>query len=117
MNDTDHGDFDALGSQYREAMASIGVHRRRQAAAEVAYAAVFHRHGGDRAAPDVVAALEVLDRAVADVQWCKAVTVAAGEAFKGVSFEDVVANNEANRAEHSAAALRERALSHLEASA
>lgn len=114
MNDTP--DLDALGSQYREAKASIGIHRQRQAAAEDAYAEALSRSLMDRTAPEVVAAKVEVDQAVADVRWCQAVTVAAGEAYKGVSFEDVVARNDETRAGSGSGAIRDRALRAMEGS-
>jgi hypothetical protein len=86
-------DIDALGAQYRGAKASVGVHRQRQAAAEITFAKAFRRHGGDRAALAVIDAQAAVDRAVADVEWCKAATLAAGEAYKGESFETVLARH------------------------
>jgi hypothetical protein len=107
---TDDVDFDALGRQYREAKTSIGAHRVKQARTEVAYNETLRRHGGDRSAPAVITAQATVDQAVADVEWCKAVTVAAGEAIKGRSLEDVVAMNDENRAQYGPAALREQTL-------
>lgn len=80
-------DFDALGAQYRTALESIAVHRRRQADAELALAAARRRYPDG--SPEIDAALERVTKTVADVAWCKAVTIAAGEQFKGCAFEDV----------------------------
>lgn len=85
-------DLDALGAQYREARASIGTHRARQAKAELALAAT-RRHTEDHA--DVDAARAAVERAVTDVQWCQAVTVAAAERYKGVPFDQVPSNRAA----------------------
>jgi hypothetical protein len=84
---------EALGAQYRDAKDAIGVHRIRQARAEVAYAASVRSK--DSAA--ITAARAAVDRAVADVEWCRAVAVAAGEAYKGEPLADVMARNAAHR--------------------
>lgn len=80
-------DLDALGRQYREARGAIAPHRQRQADAEVAHGRLARRLGPDH--PDTQAAWQTVGQAAADVRWCQAVTVAAGEAFKGVPFDDV----------------------------
>jgi len=84
---TKRPDLDALGRQYREARDSIAVHRRVQAAAEVAHSRLVRRLGPGH--PDVEEAFAAVGRAHADVQWCRAVTIAAGEAYKGVPFDQV----------------------------
>lgn len=84
-------DLDALGAQYRAARDAIGPHRRVQAEAEVAYAMAAKAAGGDTTALAVVKAKAAVDKARADVEWCKAVQVAAGEAFKGVTFAEAAA--------------------------
>lgn len=86
-------DLGALGAQYREARDAIVTHRRVQARAERSLAAVRRRHA--ESSEQVAAAHVAVDRAAADVRWCQAVAVAAGEAFKGESFEAVVARNAA----------------------
>ncbi len=90
---------DDLGAQYRDAKAAIGTHRQHQGQAEIAYAQAYRQHRGDRTALPVVDAQTAVDRAVGDVEWCKAVTVAAGEAYKGEPFDAVVARNSAHRHE------------------
>lgn len=87
-----------LGAQYRDAKASIGVHRQRQATAEIAFAHAFGRARGDRTALAVVDAQAAVDQAVADVEWCKAVTLAAGEAYKGEPLDVVLERNAVHRA-------------------
>lgn len=74
--------FEELGAQYRDARDSVAVHRRRQAQAELDLHQV--RRTGDVTA--VKAAQAKVRAATADVRWCQAVVVAAGEAFKGVTF-------------------------------
>lgn len=91
-------DLDALGAQYRDARDAIGPHRRVQATAEVAYAKAVKAAGGDTTALAVMKARAAVDKARADVEWCKAATVAAGEAFKGVTFAEVTERNAAHRA-------------------
>ncbi len=78
--------FDQLGAQYRTARTSIGEHRRKQAAAEVALTRLLVTNRGMPDTPEIAAAREAVGKAVADVEWCKAVTIASGEAFKGVKF-------------------------------
>jgi hypothetical protein len=86
--------FERLAAQFQEAQTAIGIHRLRQAQTEAAY--FDARQTGD---PDTVAAARAaVDKAVADVEWCKACTVAAGEEFKGEQFETVVRRNETHRA-------------------
>lgn len=84
---------DERGRQYREAKASIATHRARQAAAEVELGRLLRARQSNgrpsRYEAAVVEARERVDRAHADVDWCKAVTVAAGEAFKGVRLDEV----------------------------
>lgn len=100
----DDAEFAALGAQYREAMGAIIVHRCRQAEAEVAYGALYQqllRQFGPfeswppEARDQLDAAKAPVDKTVADVEWCKACTVAAGEAFKGETFATAVARNAA----------------------
>ena len=105
-------DIEALGAQYREARDSIGAHRARQAQAEQARGAWVKAHRGvpadklyDRSTgvpidPELLALSAAVDRATADVQWCRAVTVAAAEALKGMTLEDAIAQNDAGRAAH-----------------
>ena len=95
-------DYEGLAAQYREAKAAITVHRVKQADAERAYAAIYQdlvRRGErpERSA-ELAEARAAVDKAVADVQWCQAVMVAAAEAFKGEALAAVVERNEANRA-------------------
>jgi len=104
----DDHDIDALGAQYRDARDAIATHRRRQARAELALAAARRRHPEN--SEQVATARAAVERAVADVRWCQAVTIAAGEAYKGQSFEDVLANQTATAAE-----IRQRALASLDA--
>lgn len=99
--------LDELGDHYRTAKASIAEHRRLQAAAETAHQRLAARLGHDH--PDVAAARDAMTKAHADVQWCQAVTVAAGEAFKGRSLADVLADQTTSAGE-----LRSRALAALD---
>lgn len=78
--------YEQLGAQYRTARESIVEHRRRQAAAESALSGLLAVNRGLPDTPEIVEAREAVGRAVADVEWCKAATIAAGEAFKGVKF-------------------------------
>lgn len=89
-------DLDALGVQYREAKAAIGTHRQRQADAELAFADAMRLARGDRSALAVVDAQAAVDRAVADVEWCKAATLAAGEAYKGEALDVILERNDAH---------------------
>jgi hypothetical protein len=90
-------DFDALGAQYREAKASVTEHRLKQAQAETAYATRYQRLASSgqplEGNAELDAARAAVEKAVADVEWCKAVTIAAAEEFKGESFETVVERN------------------------
>jgi hypothetical protein len=96
-------EFERLGAQYLEARDAIGTHRIKQAAVENAYAAIYDdlRRRGllDQPSPELDAAKAAIDKAVADVEWCKACTIAAGEAFTGATFAQKVARNAAYRAE------------------
>jgi hypothetical protein len=96
-------EFERLGAQYREARDAIGTHRIKQAAVENAYAAIYDdlRRRGllDQPSPELDAAKAAVDKAAADVEWCKACTVAAGEVFTGATFSEKVARNAAYRAE------------------
>ena len=87
MANSKKSDLVALGAQYREARGAVAVHRRRQAEAEIAHGRLVRRLGHGH--PDVEAAAAVVARAHGDVQWCRAVVVAAGEAYKGVPFDQV----------------------------
>jgi len=80
-------DLDALGRQYREARDSIAVHRRAEAVASAAHSRLARRLGADH--PDVAAAWDAVLAAHADVQWCKGLTIACGEAYKGVPLDEV----------------------------
>lgn len=98
--------LDDLGAQYRDAKAAIADHRRRQAAAEVEHGRLARRLGRDH--PDVEDARAAVVQAHSDVRWCLAVTVAAGEAYKGRSLEDVTAMHTTTGAD-----VRSRAMSAL----
>lgn len=80
-------DLDALGAQYREAKAAIATHRQRQATKELALARLRRRLPEDH--PDVSAARAAVVKAHADVRWCQGATIAAGEAYKGVTLDQV----------------------------
>lgn len=94
-------DFDALGAQYREAVASVPAHLRVQSDAELAVADWLRAHRGvptdvlyDRATgaaldPELAALETAVVKAAADVAWCRCLVIACGEAVKGVKFEDV----------------------------
>ena len=91
--------FEQLGAQYREAMEAIGTHRIEQAAAENAYGELYvslKMRGllEQGHPPELVALKATVDKAVADVDWCKACTVAAGEEFTGESFATKTARNQ-----------------------
>jgi hypothetical protein len=100
----------ALGAAYREARDSIAAHLRVQAEAEVAAGAVrrrlrglsaselFDRETGDAIHPDLIAAEGAVAAAAADVDWCRAVTVACAEALKGEPLLVVLERNRQNRA-------------------
>ena len=100
-------DLDALGAQYREVKESIATHRRRQAEAEVEHSRLIRRLGPSH--PDIQAAWAAVEQAARDVAWCRALTVACGEAYKGVPF-DQVPNDQA-----AIAPARDRALASLAA--
>lgn len=102
---------------FADAQAAVGVHRRVQADAEIAMAQWLRKHRHvpadrlygpdgkprDRTLVDLEAAV---DRAHSDVQWCRSVAVACGEAVKGEPFETAAARNDANRAAMQAARTR-----------
>lgn len=102
-------DLDALGAQYREAKASVPAHLQRQHAAEMARLdwlkahrgvpsdVLYDRETGEALDPELRALEDAVTAAEADVAWCRGLVVACGEAYKGESFADVVARNEANR--------------------
>lgn len=102
-------DLEALGAQYREAKASVPAHLQRQHAAEVARLVWLKAHRGvpadvlydrDTGEPldaDLRALEDAITQAEADVAWCRGLEIACGEAYKGESFEAIVARNEANR--------------------
>lgn len=102
-------DLEALGAQYRDALNAVGPHRRRLADAELRRLEWLKRHRGvpaqliydsqtgDPTDPELVALDAGVAKARADVEWCRAVVVAAGELYKGESFAVVVARNEAHR--------------------
>lgn len=105
------------GAQYREAKDAVSAHIRKQAALELDQAAYLKTLRGVPAdqlyGPDgepldgQLRDFEARIRAAeADVRWCEALVVACGEVFKGESFEDVEARNEANRAKVAAGAGR-----------
>jgi hypothetical protein len=92
--------FEELGAQYRDVKHAIGSHRTKQAQAEVTYAAASHariRRGDLEPSAEERAALEDVEQAVADVAWCQACTVAAGEAFTGRTFEELAAHDRAEQ--------------------
>ncbi len=110
-------DLDKLGAQYREAKQAVPVHLRRQGVLEVerlAYLktlrgvpadALYDRQTG---APldDRLRNMEAaIDQAQADVQWCTALVVACGEAYKGESLAKVLERNTAHRVAGPSAAL------------
>jgi hypothetical protein len=95
-----------LGAQYREAKASVPEHLKRQAKVELEQVAWLKKHRGvpadvlydrttgeaqDPALADIGARMK---QAESDVAWCRAVTVAAGEAYKGESFDEVAQRND-----------------------
>lgn len=78
-------DLDALGADYRAAVAAVGAHRKTQVDLELVWART-------QDPADLAAA----QKAEADVNWCKALVIACGEKFKGESFDTVVARNITN---------------------
>lgn len=86
-------DLESLGTQFREAKLAIGTHRARQAQAEVALHRL-RRTGLPDVHADIAAATSVVDKASADVEWCRALLVAAGEAYKGQTLAQVLANQD-----------------------
>lgn len=93
-------DPDELGAQYRDAKNGVTACRHRQADAELDRARFIktHRRGPhDDAYHDELDRLDgVVQRAYSDVQWCRSVVVACGEAIKGEPFETVAARNAEN---------------------
>ncbi len=97
-------DLDALGVQYREAKASVPEHLRRQHAVEVAVVdwlkahrgvpdhELYDRETGAALDPELVALEAAVEQAQTDVQWCRALVVACGEAIKGRPLDDVIAS-------------------------
>lgn len=102
-------DLDALGAQFREAQDAVTAHRRLEVDADMARLAWLQAHRGvpshelyDRTtgAPldPVLADLEAgLAKASADTDWCRALVLACGEAYKGEPLDVVIARNEAHR--------------------
>lgn len=96
-------DLDALGAQYREAKASVPAHLKRQADAELARTAWLKKHRGvpshvlyDRTTgepldPELRDMEDAIAAAERDVAWCRGLVVACGEAYKGESFDEVIA--------------------------
>lgn len=89
------------GRDYQDAKASVGAHRRIQADAELAVARWLRKKAHMRGAdlydadgnakhPELVALIEARTAAMADVQWCRSLVVACGEAVKGQSFAEVM---------------------------
>lgn len=81
--------LDELGADYRAAKASVGEHRQTQAAAEIALGRLLRANRGQSATTEIAAARKAVLDAAGDVAWCLAVTVAAGEAFKGCPIGEV----------------------------
>lgn len=102
-------DLDALGAQYREAVAALRTHRKAEVAADLAVMTwerahrgvpshlLYDRTTGEPTDPELIALTAARAKATADFLWCKAVVVASGEAYKGETFAAVVARNERNR--------------------
>lgn len=102
-------DLDALGAQFREAQAGVVEHRKREVAADLAVMAwerqhrgvprhlIYDRETGDPTHPELVALETARTKATADLDWCKAVVLAAGEEFKGEPLGKILARNEAHR--------------------
>lgn len=118
-------DLDALGAQYRDAKDAVPTHLRKQADAELAHAAWLKAHRGvpshvlydrDTGAP-LDPELQELEGAIVqaelDVQWCRAVEVAAMEAYKGQPIEEILARNAEHR--HRIGGAREAAMQLLAA--
>lgn len=89
-----------LGAEFREAKAAVGHHRRLQAKAELELAAylksrrgvpvhmLYHAATGeprDRHLARLVAAVEAKS---VDVEWCRGLVVACGEAAKGCTLAE-----------------------------
>lgn len=90
-----------LGADYRAAKAAVGTHRRILAEVELERQAwLKQRRGvpfhllfgadGEPTDPDLIALSERVDEAHADVDWCRALVVACGEAIKGETFAEAV---------------------------
>jgi hypothetical protein len=104
MTDDEHA---ALLATYREARDSVAAHLALQGDAErdvvrvlrrlrgVPAGELYDRATGDPIHPDIVAAEAAVAAAVADVAWCRCVTVAAAEAAKGEPLLVVLARNRA----------------------
>lgn len=102
-------DLAQAGVDYREAMAAVTVHLRRQADAEVAQIEWLKRHRGVPAHvlydadtgepldPELVDLEEAIRAAEADGAWCRALVIACGEAVKGETFDDVMVRHEQGR--------------------
>lgn len=115
-------DLDALGAEYREAKAAVPAHLRKQADAELAQVAWLKRHRGvpshvlydprtgEPLDPDLRKLEAAMHRAERDVAWCRAVEVAAMEAYKGETIAEILARNEAHRAKVGATAAKARSL-------
>lgn len=83
---------------YRDAKDSVAAHRKVQAGAELALARWLQKHrgvpreqlygpDGAPAVPELAQLEAAVDRAHADVKWCRAAVVACGERVKGRPFE------------------------------
>jgi hypothetical protein len=92
-----------------EARGAVAPHLRKQADAEIARARWLKRHRGipsellydrttgDAIDPELVALEVAVAGAEVDVAWCRAVEVACVEELKGMTLEELMARNEANR--------------------
>ena len=69
--------FEKLGADYRAAKAGVIAALQRQADAELE----AHHSGKNGAA---------VAKAVADVEWCRALVVACGELLKDATFKDLL---------------------------
>ena len=120
-------DLAALGAQYREAKQAVPAHRRRMAIVELEQAhylrtlrgvpshELYDRRTGEPRDARLVEFDHLLKTAQADVDWCGAVEVACGEAYKGETLAEIAARNEANRAAFMARAARLRSVLDMEA--
>lgn len=100
---------DDPGVVFRAALAAVPAHLKVQSDAELALSAWLLAHrgvpsdllydcaSGEPLDPDLARLERAVDGAVADVAWCRAVVVAAGEVVKGEPFGVVAARNEAHR--------------------